>query len=710
MESEKSAIKRSYFREYFFYKLRGTLGICIASAVSGLITCVLSSLIVYTMAKQIEREYDSGVYGYADSCITLFAGLVGMVIIAIIAPIVNFKYYRSRNSMDTLGCLPITYGQRFWGDFLSGLAAIVVPFSVTAAVGGIFLTLTQPVIDSVEPVRDLAANIDCADKNILLFGVKMYLIMLIIIVAAYSITTLVTSCCGKAGSSALYSVIALPIIPAVIGLYGTFTLDFAKGIIPERQINMILSCFPPVGTFIYLTLGMGGSNYYLGGESAYLIFPNAIMVIVSLLLISVMIAAAYLIGKKRKTERIGNGFAVSAMYHILTLLLVLAVIGVYFSANRILGLDMTKILIGAVITLVFYLILEFVQYRNFKKIWKSLVRYACVAVVGFGFLIAAMNTYGFGIGFRLPNQNDIVEITIESREFGISNVSETVKYRAEDTIPAILAENRKLIDNPDDISTGDASPQENGINFTYELKNGNTVSRYYRVNNHDLLDEVVNEIKKQPVYEIGRLGVLNRDDFTGITMTFRPHNEDGTTQNPIQIKNSRIPELAERLKYDIINGEGNKGDRDVGVLTAEVPEDERDGSNALWFIDESYTRTIEFLNNPDNFNNKSDTPVNDVKVYIVDYNYSNFEGEILPIVTNARAEFRSDSDSEYAKELMSYFVDGEDTGNGICFTIRTYDAETEDFLNEFFHVPNDKKQAALKALLNLIAEQNGSIQ
>lgn len=712
MESEKSALKQSFFREYFFYKLRGTLGICIASAVMGLITCALSSFIVYTVAKQIEREYNSGGYGYSNFYITtLVAGLVGMVIIAVVAPIISFKYYRHRASMDTLGCLPITYGQRFWGDFLSGLAAIVVPFSVMAAIGGIFLTLTQPVIDSVKPVHDLAVAMDGADKSFLLFGVKMYLIVLIIIIATYSITTLVTSCCGKAGSSALYSVIALPIIPAVIGLYGTFILDNAKGILPEQQINTILSCFPPMGTLIYIIYGMNESIAFFTDGSMFKVFSNVATVIVPLLFIAAIIAAAYLIGKHRKTERVGNGFVVNTMYHALTLLLVIAVIGVYFSANRILGLDFTKILIGAVIALAFYLILEFVQYRNFKKIGMSLIRYACVAVVSFGFLIIAMKTYGFGIGFHLPKQSNIVEITIESRVFGNYYGGEgTVKYRAEDAITAILAANRHLIDNPDEISTGAASTADNGINFTYELKNGNTISRCYLIYNQDLFDDTVNGIQKQPTFEIGLLGALNRDDFTGMKMTYSPFNE-----NAIHIKDSKIPELVERLKYDIINGE--RRDDDIGILTATLPEGEENESimddyyNTHFFIDKSYTRTVEFLNNPDNFTDNPYTSENDAKMYKVQYQIrATYEGEPLPMITSAEVEFRSDSDSEYAKELMSYLVSGTSGEEGTGFYARTFDIENGAYLGKSFYVPEDKEQAALKALLNLIAEQNGFIQ
>lgn len=706
MESEKSATKRSFFREYFFYKLRGTLGICIASAVVGLITCVLSSFSLYTMVKETDS---SGYSSIGTLCIfAMFAGLVGMAVIAIIAPIVSFKYYRSRNSMDTLGCLPITYGQRFCGDFISGLAAIVFPFSVAAAIGAIFLTMVQPIINSSENLKEQVVLMDCAGESVLMFGVKMYLVMLIIIVAAYSITTLVTSCCGKAGSSALYSVIALSIIPAVIGLYGIFTLDFAKGILPEQQINTILSCFPPVGTFIYLTLGMGSSNVNYGGDNGYSVFPNVTMVIVSLLFIAVMIAAAYLIGKCRKPERTGNGFVVTAMYHILTLLLVVAVIGVYFSVNK--AMDTAKIFIGAVIVLVFYLILELIQYRNFKRIWKSLIHYVCVAVVGFGFLIIAMKTNGFGIGNHLPKQSDIMEITIESCSIG--NLYDggvgTVKYRAEDAITAILDANKQLIDNQDKIYTGAARPVDNGINLTYGLKNGKSVSRFYSVPEQELFNNVVEEIKKQPTYEIKWLGVLNCNDFTGIKMTFRPHNE-----NAVEIKDSKIPELVERLKYDIINGERDDN-KNAGTLVVTLPDGEEeelitDSYYTHFLIDKSYTRTVEFLNNPDNFNNKPDTPANDVKMYRVQYNAGISEGEPLPTITSAEAKFRSDSDSKYAKELMSYFVSGTGGEERTDFYVRTFDAESEDYLNDFF-IPKDKRQAALKALLNLIAEQNESIQ
>lgn len=716
MGTEKSALKRSFFREYFFYKLRGTLGIGIASAILGFISCILSGIITLSYLKGLELNNDISGDGSLPF-LAMFGGLVGMTVLALVTPIVSFKYYRSRSFMDTLGCLPITYGERFWGDYLSGLAAIVAPFSVMAAIGGIPLVMAQPIINRVKDIGKAMSTLDNSDKSFLLFGIRMYFVMLIIIVAAYSITTLVVSCCGKAGSSALYSVIALPIIPAVIALYGMFTLNNTKGILPEQYINTILSCFPPVGTFIYLTYDLRNIGYY--SESKFTVIPNAAMVIVSLLFIAAMIAAAYFIGKRRKTERVGNSFVVDAMYHILTLLMVLAVIGVYFSTNRILGIDLTKVIIGAVIALVFYLILELIQYRNFKTIWKSLIRYACVAVVGFGFLIIAMQTHGFGIGTHLPNQNDIEEITIESRDFGNNGGVGTITYRAENAISAILAENQRLIDNYDKTSTGSGVTNDNELDFTYSLKNGKTVTRYYRINDDSLRGDVVEEIKKQPTYEIGLLGVLNRDDLTGIKMTFTPYDDYRNPQNENagNIKDSKIPELVERLKYDIINSESDHGD--IGILSATLPKGEEDESiddydmyfKTHWFISKTYTRTIEFLNNPDNYIEKKsedpNAPADKVKLYRVSYQFFRAdESEPSPAVTSATVKFRSDSDSEYAKELMSYFVSGSIQGDDIYFYVRVLDVETEWYVDdESFYIPKENQDAALKAMMNLIAEQ-----
>ena len=549
------------------------------------------------------------------------------------------------------------------------------------------------------------------NPNLFGFGLKIYVIMLIVIVSGYAIATLVASCCGKAGSAALYSVIALPIIPAIVALYGIFVMNCAVGISFGSYIHTILSCIPPAGTLISVVYDMRVEAEPFN----FTITKNPLLIVIALIFIAVLIAAAYFIGKKRKTERVGNAFVVNVMYHILTLLMVLAVIGVYFSANRISNLDPTKILIGAVIALVFYLILELVQYRNFKMIGKSLIRYACVAVVGFGFLIIGVKSEGFGIGKRLPNQSDIIEVRMTGYLFGEYYSDGGFKYRAEDAISAILAEHRRLLDNPDEIFTGDPFTQsKNSINFIYELKNGRTVSRYYMMDD-ELCKKVAEKIKQQPVYEVEALGVLNRIDLSSVRMSFKPittYTHDlGTARK--NIKSDKIPELVEMLKYDIINYVDSDNNSDyLGALEFSYLDDNGKEQFDGWIIRRGYVKVIEFLKNPDNVTDEPEKPQDSYEEYRIHYVAEGF-GEVHnsdALLSEASVEIRSDSDSEYAKELMSYFSEGSGlTNEGERFYIVTTDSEGH-YVGETYFIPEDKEEAALKAMMNLIVEQTEAIQ
>lgn len=726
MESEKSATKRSFFREYFFYKLRVTLGIAITSAVLGFISCVLSGIFVLMMLKMIEDEVkgNSGIYSEPNVSVAVFVvmlGLAGMTVLAIVTPIVTFKFYRSRSSMDTMGCLPITYGQRFWGDFLSGLAALAVPFSAMGGIGGILLVTAQQKLDRLcDELQNVPYYISNMNLNVSELGMKFYLVMLIVIVAAYAVAVLVTSCCGKAGSAALYSIIALPIIPAVVGMFGTFLLNCAVGIIPEEYINKVLSCIPPIGSVISVFSDAGASSS--NGEFTVTMLENPLFSAIALIFIAAITAGAYLIGKHRKTERVGSGFVVNVMYHILTLMLVLAVIGVYGTANRILGLDFTKILIGVAVTLVFYLILEFVQYRNFKTIWKSLIRYACVAVVGFGFLIICIKSEGFGFGKKLPNQSDIEEIRMTGFPFGEYYSNRGFKYRAENAITAILAEHQRLLNDSDMIFTGNpASVMENEIHFTYELKSGEIVSRYYRVNDAELFSDVVAKIKQQPVYEVEALGALNRIDLGNVKVNFKSDGSLGIAK--MYIRSSKIPELVEMLKYDLINYvKSGDNSENVGYLDFNYLDGNGNSDYNYLAIRKGYTRTVEFLKNPDNFTDESENPEKpgeELEYYDVNYNPDHYtaesDAEAAPdesdyMISSAGVTFRSDSDSEYAKELMSYFSkESESNREDKKFRVLTFD-ENHYFAGETYFIPEDKETAALKALMNLIAEQAELLQ
>lgn len=702
MESEKTALKRSFFREYLSYKLRGMLAIGITSAAMSFLACVLSgiSLLVLAGAEDSMDSYFGRLLISEFGLIGALAGFAGIVVLAIITPIISFKFYRQRNTMDTLGSLPLTYGQRFWGDFLSGFAAISAPFCVMSGIGGILFAVMQRYISKDDNLLDLFSNIIGKDGSLVTFGMQVFVIMLIVIVSMYAVSALVTSCCGKAGSSALYTVIAAVVIPVIIAMYGTFALNCSIGILPEKNIDKILACIPPVGTIASVILDI--RRVFFQGFS---MMENPLYPIISLIFIAAIIAAAYFIGKRRKAERVGESFVVDTMYHVLTLSLVLAVIGIYISANRVLGLDFSKIPTGALIALIFYLILELVQSRSFKKIWKSLIRYVCVAVVGFGFFAAVGGTWCFGIWKNLPKQSDILEVGVSGSYF--FGADEYV-YRADDAVSAILSEHNKLLEDPERIYTGGKyGYYSNSLNIEYRLKDGKTVSRYYW-GDEGIIRAASEKIGKQKPFSIPALRFLNEPFYEGVTVTYYVDNQK------TEIKSSVYEELFAAMKDDIINHYSPNNYSDTYSMQVDITYTNEYG-RFVWdryHVYETYTKTLAILNNPDNYTADTDNTDSKFEEYTLSvWSLGAEEGNLNSVsemVPDMCVKFNSNSDSEYVKELMSYFMEygvNDDTDYVSGYRFIAYVKDENGNHTGYKGISNDKREAAIKAILNLIAEQ-----
>lgn len=134
-------MKSRFFGKYFMYKLTRFRGLAIAAAVLNFAALVLPATELYNSFSKEVTEYN--IYHYTrivfDGNMFRFAflAMAAMSVILVITPVLSFKYYNSRSSMDTLGCLPLTYKERFYGDFFSGLAANLITFIPFSAVGAI---------------------------------------------------------------------------------------------------------------------------------------------------------------------------------------------------------------------------------------------------------------------------------------------------------------------------------------------------------------------------------------------------------------------------------------------------------------------------------------------------------------------------------------------------------------------------------------------
>ena len=114
-------MSKSNFGKYFRYKLAQNKPVIFIYALLNFLTVVVPQLMIYDKISNLDS------YGLfmAFENITKIMGLsiTVCVIMITVNTVKSMRIYHDRAAMDTLGCLPLSYGERFWGELLSGICA-----------------------------------------------------------------------------------------------------------------------------------------------------------------------------------------------------------------------------------------------------------------------------------------------------------------------------------------------------------------------------------------------------------------------------------------------------------------------------------------------------------------------------------------------------------------------------------------------------------
>lgn len=151
--------KKSFFGDYFRYKLRTQRGYIILFAILNFISTAGFAAAVYFIAEfgflpGIKDSYMYSTLG-PSMMIMFLIWLMAItvlfeVVMLCILPAVSFKFFNKRSHMDTLGALPLTTSQRFLGDMLSGAAVFGISFVPEAVIAVIIAAITE-----AGPVREI---------------------------------------------------------------------------------------------------------------------------------------------------------------------------------------------------------------------------------------------------------------------------------------------------------------------------------------------------------------------------------------------------------------------------------------------------------------------------------------------------------------------------------------------------------------------------
>lgn len=655
-------------------------------AVLNFISFVLPNIICLSIFKSVKQMYENpkthvGVYvpEFSSFLIISLFGTSASIIMITITTAKSLKLYHSRAAMDTLGCLPLSYGERFWGDFLSGLSANLISAVPMAVIGLCINNAMRSIMDSVASLDKYSLLEEF--QNLPHFLNMLIITYLITYIGVYAVTTLVSSCTGKLGSAVIFSLMTMIVIPGLYMSFGAFFFSRILGAEPAVETSQHIGAIPPFGSIFALLIVMftDGANLLdmkLGVELTDCL-------IIMLLITAAYIVGAYLLGKYRKAEKTGKSFAYNSAFTVVTLMLC-AMIFMMFAENLISGNILAKLFVAAVTFLAFFA-LNYSQYKRLKGFWKQALKFAGTFAVCFAFIIVVDNTKAFGLSKKLPDRSKIDEVHISA----ITSFRDEYTFRSDEAIDTILKEHKKLLEY--DLEAG------NNVTITY-ITGGRKFQRSYGYYSEDKgsvnpIEAFGNEISKLTPYIKPDLGLLESADFSDIDAMFEYFGDnrrddafDGKPEG--RLKTEKLPELAELLKYDIENN--SKAQNGIAYLRL---QSRTSWQNGYFEIQKSYEKTLEFLMNPDIYQNSDDD--NDTeKCYF--FSYYPDDGE-----TQINLEVSTSSGSEALEELLKYVEIQKENS----------DVYSEDFLvfdtnggTIKYGVLRENEQAAVKALARLFRE------
>lgn len=360
-------------------------------------------------------------------CISAFA-LVVNVIMGMVIPFLQFDYCYDRTKVDMAYSLPLTRRQKFLSDFFSGLSmyvgAYVIQIILTYISTAITIAIGNPSISFSYYYNRFH---EMSNVQVYQMVSKALLIILLMQIMLYTVTTFVLSCTGaifEAVSAIIYTNILLA---STIYVIYTLCANQLFGMDFSNVLEKILYYTSPLGGFFYLIFeGIRSTNI-----GAWAIGYLAMVIIYFL--------AAYFIMTRRKAESVGKPFVVRSFYHVILVAIMLHIgLLACYTGNSL----VTFILM----TIIFYLVVETITNRGFKKFGRSLARYGIIIACTLAIILTINKTECFGVSYKVADVNDVDQIVLNYSGLFTENYLRNVKITSKENIATILEVQQDLID------------------------------------------------------------------------------------------------------------------------------------------------------------------------------------------------------------------------------------------------------------------------
>lgn len=729
-------MKKSFFGDYILYKLRGMRSMAVASAVMNFLSTTLlgaaAFYYVVTMNKYLTLEDDSAKWLLENQApivitaalIVACAAIVGLTIVVIFTPASVFDFFVKRDRIDTLGCLPLTYRQRFWGDFLSGLGVHMISFVPFSAIGLLFCAIAHGSMSdaSKEYFSDMVVYNSAVIRNAFVKAYLSYILLLFVgYMGAYAVSCFVTVCCGRTFNAKACSLICQILPAGLVTVYCSCAFMKTVGVDIYDEWTKAIAVIPPVGTWVS-AIFRGGSNTTAFNdigvrlERAFFLCKQPWYLAVIAVILAALIIGAYFLGKLRRNERTGRDFVFKGAYYVLSVMTVVFIIGIIQMTRDAMPWMFSLGSIFAIIAaFVLYAAIEFIHTRSFKLIWLTALKFTAICLACQGFFLLAHNTGGFGAAKYLPPRALISEVRISGNKIIdplISRSDEYYIYRSDEAISTILSEHEKLIGETSNVRTG------NDIGITYVLKNGGEVVRGYGTTYVDgvalseTFAEMCGAIRQLTPTDSSVLGFVDDPQYDKIEIAYYKMTHDkelgSVRSGAVYVAEGREDEFMELLKHDIINNYTWYQSR-VGEINIRHSLNGT-GDWEQYFVHEKYADTIAFLDDPANM---TDKPKEEPKefVYHITFSWGCQDMESDPNVPHGGGEtlshmiviFSSTDESAEAKELIGYLRPvSEVPAGGVSKNFMVYSDNDADGA---LCVAEKDERAVIAAMLKFIRTQ-----
>ena len=347
---------------------------------------------------------------FVIGCITTaLAGFLG-----IFPAVDSFSCLHNKSVVDMKLSLPMTSSQRFFSNYLSGLFTYLAPFLGAQVLSLLFMcyglifmegrTFEQKISywnDGNWYVEDtipyVCEEFSAATPMLL----KLILCGVLIMLMLYTVTVLITVCCGSKFECIAYTILVNALIPLTVVCVTFSIFDSLYGITPYSEMYKIISCTSAAG-------GIYAAIDWVTEEGT---INHGVWAAVYFLITAAIGALAFFLYRKRRAEQVSKPFVFKLVYYITTTCAMFCMVSLLGTAADV------GLIPSIIITAIVYMIFEVVTNRGFKRFWLSIIKYAVTFAAAFGMIWVGNKTGGFGAVSRVPSASSVVSVELTANGY-----------------------------------------------------------------------------------------------------------------------------------------------------------------------------------------------------------------------------------------------------------------------------------------------------